>query len=363
MRTASVASPAPRTSVVANVALLVATIVITVAALEGMARLIFPAPLPWKYPQLRYRPDPTLVFAWEPNQRGFSADKEIVINERGLRGPVVPYERTPGTKRILFLGDSITFGYGVRDEEVVSERVRALLGAAGVPTETINTAIASYNTEQEVAYYEHEGHRYDPDVVVVGVCWNDINDKSNVRVDAHGNLVDADAVDKPTKRSDAAIVADTEFRNTLKRSRLLYGTLERWRAYQASRAPDDHAAFRNDVLSGNATARVEVGWSRMENAFRRLQAAVASHGARLMIVAFPVPVMLEQSFPASSYPTRLRDFATRENIPYLDLTGAFQAAFHGHESLFIPFDGDHPNAEGHDLAAHEIVRMMGAWVG
>jgi lysophospholipase L1-like esterase len=363
MRAASAASPAPRTSFAANAALLAVTIVITIAALEGIARLIFPAPLPWKYPQLRYRPDPTLVFAWQPNQRGFSADKEIVINERGLRGPVVPYERTPGTKRILFLGDSITFGYGVRDEEVVTERVRALLGAAGVRAETINTAIASYNTEQEVAYYEHEGNRYDPDVVVVGVCWNDINDKSNVRVDAHGNLVDVDAVDRPTTKSDAALVTDSELRNTLKRSRLLYGTLERWRAYQASRTPDDHVTLRDDVLSGHTTERVEAGWSRMEDAFGRLQTSVTSHGARLLIVAFPVPLMLEHAFPSSSYPARLRDFTAREHIPFLDLTGAFQAAFHGHESLFIPFDGDHPNAEGHDLAAHEIVRMMGAWVG
>ena len=100
----------------------------------------------------------------------------------------------------------------------------------------------------------------------------------------------------------------------------------------------------------------------MQDAFRRLRAMVNEHGARLLIVAFPVPLMLEQPFPASSYPARLREFAARENIPFLDLTGVFQSAFHGHESLFIPFDGDHPNAAGHDLAAREIVRTMRPWV-
>jgi len=340
----------------------VVTLLITGVALEGMARLIFPAPLPWKYPQLRYRSDPALIFAWQPNQRGFSADKEIVINERGLRGPVVPYERTPGTKRILFLGDSITFGYGVRDDEVVTERVRTMLAAAGVATETVNTAIASYNTEQEVVYYEHEGHRYDPDVVVVGVCWNDINDKSNVRVDANGNLVDADAPTAPSPAPDASIVADADLRNALKRSRLLYGTLERWRAYQASRVPDDHATFRADVLDGHLTPTVSAGWSRMENSFRALRQMVERHGARLMIVAFPLPLMLEHPFPASTYPARLNQFSEHENIPFLDLTSAFRSAFAGHESLFIPFDADHPNAAGHEIAAREIVRMLTPWV-
>lgn len=362
MRAAASTLPAaPRSSLLANAALLVVTLVLTVAALEVVARFVFPAPLPWKYPQLRYRPDPALIFAWQPNQRGFSADKEIAINERGLRGPVVPYGRTPGKKRVLFLGDSITFGYGVRDDEVVSERVGALLAAAGVSVETVNTAISSYNTEQEVTFYEHEGHRYDPDVVVVGVCWNDINDKSNVRVDTVGNLVDADAAEAaPT---EAPSSNEYELRNILKRSRLLYGTLERWRAYQATRSPDDHATFRNDVLAGQATPRVEAGWSQMEGAFRRLRTLVGDHGARLLIVAFPVPLMLEQSFPTSSYPGRLREFAAHEGIAFLDLTVAFQAAFHGHESLFIPFDGDHPNAAGHDLAAHEIVRLVTPWVG
>ncbi len=361
MRASVSTVPEPtRSSLVANTALLLVTLVLTAVALEVIARFVFPAPLPWKYPQLRYRPDPALIFAWQPNQRGFSADKEIAINERGLRGPVVPYERTPGKKRVLFLGDSITFGYGVNDDEVVTERVGALLGAAGIPTETINTAIASYNTEQEVTFYEREGRRYDPDVVVVGVCWNDINDKSNVQVDANGNLVDADAATSPA--TAAAGATEYELRNILKRSRLLYGTLERWRAYQATQAPDDHATFRNDVLAGHETPRIESGWSQMEGAFRRLRTLVEGHGARLLVVAFPVPLMLEQPFPASSYPGRLREFAAHEGIAFLDLTGAFQSAFHGHESLFIPFDGDHPNAAGHDLAAREIVRTMRPWV-
>jgi hypothetical protein len=101
----------------------------------------------------------------------------------------------------------------------------------------------------------------------------------------------------------------------------------------------------------------------MEGAFRRLRAAVESHGAHLLVVAFPVPLMLEQPFPESSYPGRLREFAAHEGIPFLDLTDAFKTAFHGHESLFIPFDADHPNAAGHDLAAREITRMVTPWVG
>lgn len=350
----------PRPSTLANAALLLVTLVLTASILEIAARFLFPAPLPWRYPQLRYRPDPALVFAWEPNQRGFSADKEIVINERGLRGPVVPYERTPGKKRVLFLGDSIIFGFGVDDREVVAERVRSLLDGEGVAVESVNTAIASYNTLQEVTYYEREGRRYDADVVVVGVCWNDINDKSDVGVDAEGNLVDASMAGAPPR--DAASPVEFAFRNALKRSRLLYGTLERWRAYHAARAPDDHMTFRTDVLSGNMTPRIRDGWTQVEDGFRRLRRQVDEQGARLLIVAFPIPLALERAYPRSSYPARLASFAAAEGIPFLDLTPTFEDAFHGHESLFIAFDGDHPNAAGHDLAARAIVQKLKPWV-
>jgi lysophospholipase L1-like esterase len=30
----------------------------------------------------------------------------------------------------------------------------------------------------------------------------------------------------------------------------------------------------------------------------------------------------------------------------------------GHESLFIPYDGDHPNAAGHAIAAREITKAL-----
>jgi lysophospholipase L1-like esterase len=262
-------------------------------------------------------------------------------------------------RRVLFLGDSITFGYGVRDEEVVSERVRARLAAAGISVEVVNTGVASYNSEQEAAYYASEGRRYDPDVVVVGVCWNDINDKSEVRVAANGYLVDAR---NPGPASAAWSSLEFELRNFVKQSRLLYGSVERWRAYQSSRTPDDHAGFRSDVLQGTMTPRVAAGWSQMESAFTRLQRDVADRGARLLVVAFPMPLMLEGSFPESSYPARLREFTDRSGIAFLDLTDAFRSQFDGHESLFIAFDADHPNASGHDLAAREIVRMVQTWV-
>jgi len=64
----------------------------------------------------------------------------------------------------------------------------------------------------------------------------------------------------------------------------------------------------------------------------------------------------------ADHPGRLRHAILLTDGQNGESTGVFQSAFHGHESLFIPFDGDHPNAAGHDLAAREIVRTMRPWV-
>jgi lysophospholipase L1-like esterase len=77
-----------------------------------------------------------------------------------------------------------------------------------------------------------------------------------------------------------------------------------------------------------------------------------------LVVAFPVPVKFQEDFPRSSYPPQLEKSARAEGLHYLDLEPIYRAAYQGHESLFIPYDGDHPNAAGHELAARAITDFL-----
>jgi lysophospholipase L1-like esterase len=294
----------------------------------------------------------------KPDQHSFSADKPVVINERGLRGPVVPYERTPGVHRILFLGDSIAFGYGVDDAEVVSERVRNLLGAAGVSAEVINSSVPAYNMRQEVTYLETEGVHYDPDWVIVDVCWNDIGDKSAVRVDDLGQLTTDLGTKEPVTAQMSESPLGYQIRNVIKRSRLIYGALEGWRLFASRGTPDPQTLFRMAVLEGSTSPQITDGWNDVRTEVQRLRALAERGKFHVLMVTYPIPLAVEQSFPNSSYPARLQQIAKQEDIPVLDLDPSFRAALHGHESLFISYDGDHPNAEGHAIAAREIVDYL-----
>ena len=346
-----------RSTLKQNVALLLSSITFVLGAGELVARCLLPAPLPWLYPQIRYRPDPALIFSLLPDQRSYSADKTVSINSRGLRGGTLPYGRD-ARPRILVLGDSIVFGYGVMEGEDVSSRVRGRLAEKGMEVEILNTGVPSYNLDQEVAFLEQEGLRYSPDWVVVGFCWNDLSDKTGVRVSPEGWLVEEGPERPHPARRWLASEAGYRLRNAIKRSRLAYATAEGLRALNGLWREDAHARYRRDVLEGRESETVQRGWERVDEGLRRLRELSSQNGFRTLVVAFPLQLRLDREYPASLYPGGLQDRCDREGLPFLDLEPAFRAAYSGHESLYIPYDGDHPNARGHDIAAREIASFL-----
>jgi hypothetical protein len=113
----------------------------------------------------------------------------FAINGQGLRAERdYPYEKPPGTQRILCLGDSFTVGYEVSFAECYASVMEKGLQAAGQKVEVLNAGVSGFSTAEECIYLERELHKYAPDVVVVGFFKNDYAD--NVRTglfDLHGD--------------------------------------------------------------------------------------------------------------------------------------------------------------------------------
>lgn len=291
-----------------------------------------------------------------PGQFAFTADKPLTINSRGLRGPEFDVARRSGVLRLLFLGDSIVFGTGVESGQEVTARVKEMLARQGVEAEVINSAVPSYNTQQEVAFLRTQGVRYKPDWVIVGMCWNDINDKTGVQVSSDGQLISVGEVQRK-----AGFLNSPEgyaLRNFIKESRLAFSVTQGMRGLHEWWAPDEHSLFRSDVLEGRSTPQITEGWSKVDQALHQVQELSTSHGFRTLLVTFPVPIALDRPFPRSSYPAKALQLAEREGIPSINLEPTFRSAYHGHDSLFIPYDGDHPNGRGHDLAARMIADYL-----
>lgn len=103
---------------------------------------------------------------------------EYETNDLGFRGRDYALEPPDAAFRIACLGDSYTFGMGVREADafpvVLQQRLR-LASPDGVAFEVLNCGRAGYNTGNERVCYEREVRRYRPRVVVLQICINDFD--------------------------------------------------------------------------------------------------------------------------------------------------------------------------------------------
>jgi hypothetical protein len=94
----------------------------------------------------------------------------VTLNSRGQRGPERAETKPPGVKRVVVLGDSTSWGWGVDDDLMWTRLVERALGPG---VELINLAVPGYGTDQELWVLESVGLRYQPDVVLLGFVHND----------------------------------------------------------------------------------------------------------------------------------------------------------------------------------------------
>jgi len=127
---------------------------------------------------VRVSPNPRLGYELRPGMDKSFARRTLRTNAQGMRADRnFDPEPAPGRRRILGIGDSIMFGWGVhQNEDYLSVLERLLPALARGPSwETLNLAVPGYNTQQEVEMLEWRGVRFRPDVVVLGWCRNDFD--------------------------------------------------------------------------------------------------------------------------------------------------------------------------------------------
>jgi lysophospholipase L1-like esterase len=160
----------------ANLALLAISTVVALLISEIGLRLAGRGPLYvsperdlfWKY-------DSLLGWAHQPGQESVFETPQfrtsVRINQEGLRDREHAYAQPNDVKRILVIGDSFAWGYGVEESDRFSQRLEASLNV-----EVINAGVSGYGTDQELLWLRNEGVKYDFDLVILQMSGNDIGD-------------------------------------------------------------------------------------------------------------------------------------------------------------------------------------------
>jgi len=119
--------------------------------------------------------NPDIVYELVPDVAARFLGKKLTITRYGFRGTPYPPGPERGAVRIVGVGDSVMFGWGVADGEAYLSVLGRELAAAYPHTrwQIINASVPGYNTYMEVALLQDRLLAYTPDLVIIDYVGND----------------------------------------------------------------------------------------------------------------------------------------------------------------------------------------------
>jgi lysophospholipase L1-like esterase len=305
-----------------------------------------------------FRPDRGWLYGLRPGAEGRlseTGDALYRINPDGFRGPRHARPKPEGAIRVVVMGDSIAFGYAVEEASafprVLEAQLAALVPQAGI--EVVNLGVGGYNAWNEAELLKDVGITYQPDLVLVQFCINDLNDPS-MHFDAQTRLLlstipDA-AFPNPSLRRGPR-QARSRTLAWCAASRLCALARDRWLAAHATEFDD--AAKRAAVTPIGAEDGPE--WRWLEARYLEMASAAERAGAGFAVLAFPYPAQLAERGP-DPVQEQLLALGRRHGWTVIDPLPAFRTAHAAGTALFA--DWWHPSASGHRLAAEEVLRVL-----
>jgi lysophospholipase L1-like esterase len=290
------------------------------------------------------------------------------VGPQGLRDKAYSTPKPEGVFRILLLGDSVVFGQGVKREKIFPELLEKHLNLSGSRYDVINAGVPGYSPFNEVNYYLEAGHLYQPDLVLIAGCLNDIVDpylhwnrqfgyETEIPEEAIPNLKCYKKTHK--KRVKRNIHPHPPEKYPLEIIRFLKS-----RSFK-KRYPDipdrGHLSVTGEVFFPIMTWLEDDApeWQWFSGYYKSLSKSVQRSGSRFGVVFFPLEYQLEEGYPYIPQ-QRIGTFCRENNIPFLNMLDPLKRDME--ESGFwhsYPFrDSWHLSERGHKIAAKELEKFI-----
>jgi hypothetical protein len=276
----------------------------------------------------------------EEEQHDAFVVKQSVGEERfRLREALDRPPKEPGSYRILFLGDSFTYGAGVEDaSRIFPSLVVAKLNEGGSRYELFNGGIPGSRTPAWVKLFQAAVGPYEPDLVVTVFFLRD---------GTRGVGGSRGAIRKIGKR-----MAELSEESWLFRHSRTYRYFRERRAQQE--LSREYLKAMHDGYLGEPEQTAE--WERAQANLLAIRDEAEGRGAKFALVVFPVLFALGPDYPLEDVCLEIERFADEQGIPVLSLLPAFRGR-HAPSLWVSPLD-QHPNEQAHALAAEAITEFI-----
>lgn len=254
------------------------------AGMLGLAQVLFPAAAAEDRKNVflcKPADDPDMTFILYPNTDFVTFDVPFRTNELGFRDdPIRP--KTEGMFRILCVGDSVTFGTGVRNDQTFPNVLEARLKSLTMDRDidVINAGVSAYNARNIRGLMGRYMGEFKPELVVYTFVENDLDD--SLSSGPGGWLMEYD----PTQAPDAAFMKGSFAPTWLARYRVannqmpgLFG-----RAYEnlfGAPVPDVAPPL---LLGDHAESRAR--WDNFKTELTRMRDLARGQGAQFVLYFF-----------------------------------------------------------------------------
>jgi hypothetical protein len=333
-------------------------VAVGLVAVEVGLRLLAPSEVRERSGLHELRPDRAWLYGMRAGVTGHFDEPGGIryrVNADGFRDRLYARPKPEGVWRIVVLGDSLAFGSAVAEEDtfpkVLETRLAKLVPEARV--EVMNLGVSGYNPYTEARLLEDVGVTYEPDLVLVQFCINDLNDPTfhfDVQTRQRlGSIPDA-AYPDPSKRR-APVQAPGWLFRSCRRLRTCTRLDELWLSWTLPEP--DEAARRAAAVPVEGLDAPE--WIWLEARYGEMADAAARAGSRFAVLAFPYQAQLGRRGP-EPVQTRLVKLGRRRGWLTVDPLAAFRRSATPGRPLFL--DWWHPTPAGHRLAAAETLRAL-----
>jgi len=315
------------------------------------------------------------------------------VNSFGLRDDEFTLEKPDGVYRILVLGDSIPYGRVVGKKQTFPNQLEKIFLDRGKNIEVINAGVSGYSPYNQLYYYLEEGRKFNPDLVIVSFCMNDV---ANPRLHwgyTQEKITPIPEEAIPNQAYDREVIqplmkerGDSVSRKLDGARSLILALLKNTRAYQfvaerlntifpdktekkfQERLPDNektlltHITAEDNISIEVLTRRDSEEWLWLRNMYTKIHQATRADGIPLVLAIFPLAYQLDENYPHQPG-VIFSEYCAEENINCIDMIEAFRRE--GKEKIFMldkerGYDIWHLTQEGHLSTANTLFEHLSA---
>ena len=264
-------------------------------------------------------------------------EKYIRYNEHGYRDYEYSLKKPEGIFRVLVLGDSQTFGHGIKDlKDTWVKKLEAKLQKEGrnASIEVLNISGPGWNSDTHLYELFKNGFKFNPDLVILAYAHNDIPFPTSVNCNS----------------SDRKITPNINIFQSSKLASFIDFRINRL----LEKVGEKPSYF--DCLN---QAYGSIGWEMNKFYLDMMGLALSIKKIHFMITVIPIIHQLDDDYPLIGAHKKLKEFSHQRRIEFLDF---YERGFKNLDAdiLRISESDHHLNLEANTIVADTLFNKIKA---